>query len=149
MGVIWTHHQSEHLSKDANLPYSCDQCPKSFPLHSILASHIASTHDLKKCSQICDVCGKTIAGSKNKIKQHMLVHTGEKIKCTQCDITFSRPGSLRRHMQHQHNINPQRHFCDICGKSWNSRSALNEHRESHKTESEENLQQEGQLLTYN
>ena len=149
MGVIWTHHQSEHLSKDANLPYSCDQCPKSFPLHSILASHIASTHDLKKCSQICDVCGKTIAGSKNKIKQHMLVHTGEKIKCTQCDITFSRPGSLRRHMQHQHNINPQRHFCDICGKSWNSRSALNEHRESHKVESEENLQQEGQLLNYN
>ena len=71
MGVIWTHHQSEHLSKDANLPFNCDQCPKAFPLHSILASHIASTHELKKCSQICDVCGKTIAGSKNKIKQQV------------------------------------------------------------------------------
>ena len=140
MGVIWTHHQSEHLSKDANLPFNCDQCPKSFPLHSILASHIASTHDLKKCSQICDVCGKTIAGSKNKIKQHMLVHTGEKIKCSQCDITFSRPGSLRRHMQHQHNVS-NLHFCDICGKTWNTRSALNDHRESHKTESGENQQQ--------
>ena len=149
MGVIWTHHQSEHLSKDANLPFSCDQCSKSFPLHSILASHIASTHDLKKCSQICDVCGKTIAGSKNKIKQHMLVHTGEKIKCTECDITFSRPGSLRRHMQHQHNSSPQTHFCDVCGKGWNTRSALNEHRESHHKELEENSQDLGQPVIQN
>ena len=150
MGVIWTHHQGEHLSKDANLPFSCDQCPKSFPLHSILASHIASTHELKKCSQICDVCGKTIAGSKNKIKQHMLVHTGEKIKCSQCDITFSRPGSLRRHMQHQHQLQlkQQLHFCDVCGKGWKTRSALNTHLESHKTQSESN-QQEYMMNSYN
>ena len=143
MGVIWTHHQGEHLSKDANLPFSCDQCPKSFPLHSILASHIASTHELKKCSQICDVCGKTIAGSKNKIKQHMLVHTGEKIKCTQCDITFSRPGSLRRHMQHQHNTSRhQLYFCDVCGKGWKTRSVLNAHLESHKKEPEPEQQRQ-------
>ena len=81
----------------------------------------------------------------------MLVHTGEKIKCTQCDITFSRPGSLRRHMQHQHNASKfQLHFCDICGKGWKTRSALNVHLESHQTQPNQQQQQtEYMMQNYN
>ena len=66
----------------------------------------------------------------------MLVHSGQKIKCSQCDITFSRTGSLRRHMQHQHNTSKaELHFtCEICGKRWKTKSALQVHLQSHQNQ---------------
>lgn len=48
--------------------------------------------------------------------------------CTQCDETFTRRSSLRRHLDHAHNERARRRFqCHYCGKSYASQSYLSRH----------------------
>ena len=53
---------------------------------------------------VCDICGKNFS-SKSALKQHILIHSGEKpFKCNFCNKSFNDGSSMRRH---------RRNFCEL------------------------------------
>ena len=51
----------------------CPDCPKRFPMASVLKYHQEKAHQSK--SQICNICGKVVLKMKNHI---LMIHSGEK-----------------------------------------------------------------------
>uniref|UniRef100_A0A8C7KRF9 C2H2-type domain-containing protein n=1 Tax=Oncorhynchus kisutch TaxID=8019 RepID=A0A8C7KRF9_ONCKI len=77
-------------------PYVCPQCGQGFKIS--LKYHVRRKHTGEKpykCSD-CDKCFVT-SGARNA---HMVVHTGEKpYKCMECGISYSQSGNLTQHMR--------------------------------------------------
>ncbi|KAG5898651.1 hypothetical protein JTB14_005411 [Gonioctena quinquepunctata] len=65
----------------------------------------------------------------SKLKTHMAVHTGEKIKCEICSQMFSSSSNLRKHMKIIHS--GIRYPCDICEKSFTEKCKLKHHLSTH------------------
>jgi len=72
-------------------------------VHEIGIKPINSTFGMPS-SAVCDICGKNFS-SKSALKQHILIHTGEKpFKCNFCNKSFNDGSSMRRH---------RRNFCEL------------------------------------
>ena len=81
------------------------QGPSSLPLN--LPENITRpTHSPfgMPSNTVCDLCGKNFS-SKSALKQHILIHSGEKpFKCNFCNKSFNDGSSMRRH---------RRNFCEL------------------------------------
>ncbi|KAJ9580962.1 hypothetical protein L9F63_023860, partial [Diploptera punctata] len=61
---------------------------------------------------------------KESLKAHYKLHPGEKpFECNQCDETFSRYVSLKKHLK----THLEKYICDICGQQFCSQSSLIDH----------------------
>src|SRR6218665_176772 len=100
-------------------PFPCNKCNKSFKFKSDLGRHIAYHNKVERGEGIvCNIC-KSLYVNRHVLKQHMMIHTGEKpFKCTLCDKQFRLKTNLRYHVDN-HN-GKKRHLkelCTLCGKS--------------------------------
>ena len=116
----------------------CDYCCSKFKRKDKLARHYREVHHeenvnhhySRNSSQIkrliyhyaCDICGKKFK-RKEHVKQHKdLKHVplNQKKKtneCEKCELTFTKPGNLVRHVNTVHNWNPdEAHRCQSCGE---------------------------------
>ena len=137
-----------------DVPLQCTYCPKTFILQHNLDKHMDKKHinvDANKCS----ICNKTFNRT-NYLKQHMLIHTGEKpvkcpvcdktfrqkpeltrhlrvhtgekpYKCTECEEAYTEKIYLKRHMINAHNIGIKPFLCSMCPRSFLRKSELNGH----------------------
>ena len=72
-------------------------------IHEMATTPISSPFGMPT-SAVCDICGKNFS-SKSALKQHILIHTGEKpFKCNFCNKSFNDGSSMRRH---------RRNFCEL------------------------------------
>merc|ERR1719318_1469371 len=75
---------------------TCSTCGKVFPSASRLALHMNVHKDEKERPYKCDVCEKGFSAPAS-LKNHKLLHTGEKFKCEYCDYTAVQKGNLKSH----------------------------------------------------
>lgn len=76
---------------------------------------------------MCTVCGKSI--SAYNFKKHMIIHTGETIKCKICGKVVKNEESLRGHMvMHK----KQENICHICGKTFQYKGEYKNHVYQHR-----------------
>lgn len=137
-------------------PYKCDQCDKAFTQHSSLHAH-KFTHTDKptfSCDQCgatffrkdsfrshmkkhrsedewdkCEICDKRFK-SRKLLKDHMVVHTGERNhQCTVCEKSFGRRSSLRIHLSIHTGEKP--HVCAVCGRGFLQKHVLITHMKTH------------------
>ncbi|XP_071481635.1 uncharacterized protein [Diadema antillarum] len=80
-------------------PFRCKVCSRCFTQKSSLKRHMY-LHDPKHVYVLreqCKVCGKSV--SKDYMRVHMRVHTGEKpFQCKVCSRYFKQKSSLKQHM---------------------------------------------------
>ena len=75
---------------------TCATCGKMFPSAGRLALHMNVHKDEKERPYKCDVCEKGFSAPAS-LKNHKLLHTGEKFKCEYCDYTAVQKGNLKSH----------------------------------------------------
>uniref|UniRef100_A0A1E1WLF8 Protein krueppel n=1 Tax=Pectinophora gossypiella TaxID=13191 RepID=A0A1E1WLF8_PECGO len=78
--------------------------------------------DIKK-TEICEECGKSVRNLKEHALRHIPMKDRKRIKCKECDKTFSTYGSRYKHYRIKH-LGIKKH-CDICNKDVTD---LNTHR---------------------
>lgn len=132
----FTRHVNQHSSSRLN----CDKCKKSFTTKGALQSHQNLKHkDLPKNVFIlngrkylkCEQCSFTCRNERNKMEEHMRVHTGEKpFTCELCGKQFRTKALLRVHSRYVHE-GIKEHACDICGRCFSNKRYMEEHRRIH------------------
>ncbi|KMQ91082.1 putative zinc finger protein 846 [Lasius niger] len=123
-----TKSELESHMKMHSVPYSCNQCPRTFNHKGNYKRHLVSHLDpqgLYLPKYPCRHCGKRFPNNRT-LETHIRVHTGERpFKCQYCEKSFSQRGNLINHTRIH--SNPRSYTCEICGKSFNQRATLRDH----------------------
>ncbi len=131
----------EHVkSHSINQPtFSYPKCPKSCRSQLLLKRHINARHGSGNKEVECDVCHKVVlkrnlhdhklyahsntgrrktcskcGKSVHNISQHMRIHSADRLKCSQCNSSFSNKGNLAKHILHTHAQQGILKKCHVC-----------------------------------
>ncbi|XP_064814712.1 zinc finger protein 37-like [Oncorhynchus masou masou] len=125
----------EHLPiHDAERPFVCSQCCRTFTFKSNLTRHMRFHSDARP--YVCSQCGQGFKISAHlphdgpqsymSLKYHRLSHTGERpLSCPECPMTFARPHTLMVHRRQHTGETP--FSCQDCGKRFKQWCKLKEH----------------------
>lgn len=92
-----SHRKSMHSDVRA---YSCEQCDRSFKVHSTLAEHRRIHDAVPKFN--CNECGRSFRQA-NAYRMHMNLHTGNRpYKCRTCELSFSSTATRLSHEKSKH-----------------------------------------------
>lgn len=113
-------------------PYCCSSCDKKYKDQGSLKRHVDRNHTQRERNFICETCGKGFF-SKNDVKIHMRIHTGETpYSCNECPRQFTQVSAMLRHKRTHTGEKP--HKCSKCCKQFSTKDQLNYHQLSHSTE---------------
>ncbi|XP_028426300.1 zinc finger protein 37-like isoform X2 [Perca flavescens] len=94
---------------------------------------LAFSEDSVRANENTLECGKTLS-SPPTLKQHPLVHTSARHKCTQCNKTYKWRHHLKDHLFTHSRWTVRSFACSLCEKRFSSQSLLNVHLRHHSGE---------------
>merc|ERR1712029_232115 len=129
---VYTHWQNQHGDSIADLPVTCEFCPKRFLVKPLLRLHLHSAHPDKLGKEYgCSFCGKKM---KNTASLNMHEKTHSAVKSFHCDYCQYKSYSKEKkwaHMKRMHadelGIELKLHQCDFCGKEFKVKTNLKDH----------------------
>jgi len=115
--------------------HRCDQCGKVLGSAMTLRIHQRQIHQLT-CQQTCDGCGLQFARLDGLISHLRREHPHlvpdkyrrrlDELICKKCNLTFSRYGSLQRHIEARHGGVPK-YTCAMCSRRFRCRRYVMRH----------------------
>lgn len=134
------HSFTRHVHQHSSCRYECDMCKKTFNSENVLLEHRKNKHkEIPKNVFFvngrkylkCELCSFTCRNERNKMEEHLRVHTGEKpFTCEQCGKQFRTRALLRVHRRYVHD-GVKEHACDLCGRCFSNKRYMEEHRRIH------------------
>uniref|UniRef100_A0A671Y7S4 C2H2-type domain-containing protein n=1 Tax=Sparus aurata TaxID=8175 RepID=A0A671Y7S4_SPAAU len=87
-------HLYKHTGQE---PYLCDTCGKGWPTAHLLKLHMSQHTEGRPVHSCARFCSKAFRLN-SELKQHMIVHTGERpFPCPRCGKKFKKKCHLRQH----------------------------------------------------
>ena len=129
--LLRKHCKEKHPSE---IYFQCHICPKILKSKSYLNSHLKHCHNINDGKYECNICGH-IAKRPTLLEKHMKIHDEtdsafgrDELECVDCGKVFKSMLHLRSHSR----IHMDRKFlCDICAKSFSTKTKLRTHRMTH------------------
>ena len=139
-------HQSRHRPDGSII---CEHCTFIADTMSLMIEHYSDHHNItstaaprkRKNHHACSVC-KYLFYTEEIMEEHKKHHLEDgSIRCSECDVIFSKMKHLVDHMMLMHNIKlettyqrvrPYLNTCPVCGYMFESKEKLNEHRAHHR-----------------
>lgn len=121
---LWAHIGEVHVNENEAVP--CDKCHRKYPTDELLKIHVKKEHEYKFT---CRFCGAPCRSS-TRLRNHERRHTGEKpYACDQCPYKANFRTALEAHKARLHDpsLSQKKHMCDLCGKSFFTKTCLKEH----------------------
>ena len=120
--------------------FHCSKCTRQFTTKINLNNHelkhntvfpkvgvVPSKTTLRE-ALTCVTCAKTVKG-KTELKYHTRIHNGKKLQCNMCDLEYTNPRGLKRHLEVKHLVFQVNTLtCDLCHQEFKSRGKLVRHR---------------------
>ncbi|XP_010885895.2 zinc finger protein 658B isoform X1 [Esox lucius] len=135
-----------HLRRHGEGAIKCSICSKNFACNKELSGHLANKTgcgpmlrnriavippaDYKAVHLTCPDCLQQFT-SENKLKCHMVYHTGKGFSCSFCGRMFFESRQLDVHIR-SHTHRP--YLCDTCGKDFTCENDLKVHKHVHTSE---------------
>ena len=129
--MLEDHFDYMHTNKPKK--YRCKPCNKTFEQKKVYLEHNRRLHNKSDYKYVCDECGRGFF-VKGEFTCHRLSHTGVKpFACGVCNVArFATPGRLNAHLAKCGK--PLAFQCDLCGKHFSSKQAVDVHiAEAHAT----------------
>ncbi|KAL1403593.1 hypothetical protein pipiens_001775 [Culex pipiens pipiens] len=132
--------EQQMVSEEADRPFKCHLCHKSFNSETRLRSHVES-HSYpmgsmsneasgSELSSTCKICNKTFSHP-SYLTIHYRVHTGERpYQCKFCTSAFATSGNLKVHMRIHATQKVRPYKCNMCTKSFLHASNLSVHKKT-------------------
>ncbi|XP_065086584.1 zinc finger protein 391-like isoform X2 [Ochlerotatus camptorhynchus] len=112
-------HINTHLK-----PCKCNECGKGFPdKHTLKVHHIVKHTSSEEKQFKCEKCNRSFQ-TEQILRTHRRLH--DRVECPICKKSLSNVYTLKSHMSGVHN-DERKFICDVCGKDFKSREALNSH----------------------
>ncbi|CAH2008368.1 unnamed protein product [Acanthoscelides obtectus] len=112
-----------HMMNHTGAEFTCTKCDASFTNQLGLDNHILREHPEIATSVSCKIHKCTHCEYKTTyafyLANHMMKHTGAKLKCTKCDVSFRRKQCLDNHILQKHpaftsSVSCKIHECTHC-----------------------------------
>ncbi|XP_073789778.1 GDNF-inducible zinc finger protein 1 isoform X1 [Danio rerio] len=125
--------EAEKKVKKEIAKYTCEVCSRYFYYEKSYLKHLKVSHGVQTDTTLrCDICQQTFANRCNLKIHQRHVHSDERLfPCDVCNKTFKRKKDVTRHRRHVHEGGTDRHYCQECGKSLSSKTALTLHERTH------------------
>ncbi|XP_035788067.1 transcription factor grauzone-like isoform X2 [Anopheles albimanus] len=106
----------------------CKICNKSYKSSRYLALHMMKSHSKEEDRPFkCTKCRQSFH-KEHLLKAHQANHLSE--KCPICEKVVSSKYALKTHVAHMHG-NDGNHICDVCGKEFRTKQAMERHINEH------------------
>ncbi|XP_026314367.1 zinc finger protein 675-like isoform X2 [Hyposmocoma kahamanoa] len=120
---------TSHMNVHSN-DFICPSCGKSFVSDVRLQGHVMRSHNITDDDRTCKICIKTFSTRGRKDYHMKTVHTNSKLKCSECDETFSNRMLRLKHLAEIHKFEMPKYECNVCMKEFASRGCLLTHTKS-------------------
>lgn len=120
---------TSHMNVHSN-DFICPSCGKSFVSDVRLQGHVMRSHNITDDDRTCKICIKTFSTRGRKDYHMKTVHTNTKLKCSECEETFSNRMLRLKHLAEVHKFEMPKYECNICMKEFASRGCLLTHTKS-------------------
>ncbi|KPJ05348.1 Zinc finger protein 26 [Papilio xuthus] len=113
------------------ISYKCESCVLGFTRKDTFDQHMKKRHDkllILECFTLDPTDGATIAVSPDELSEHM--QSQHLVQCNQCGDKFKGKHTLRTHKIRIHGVQ-RNYICDICKKSFKTKSRLESHIVTH------------------
>ena len=117
---------NDHVRKYHFKEYPCNQCQNKYSSPFQLQRHMRiHTND----KYFCDKCNKTFTRFDN-LQRHECKSPILEVECDQCLKVYTNERQLSQHMTNYHEIDDERHICEICSEDFGNSFQYKKHKKS-------------------
>jgi hypothetical protein len=120
-----------HIDRDRR--YNCQYCDRSYIGMTSLTKHTALHGPNGELRHKCSCCTKFFATEAEQ-EAHQIAEHLPKLECSFCSKRFKDPEAQAAHIRFKHSEEKKKNkavfMCNMCGKNFNSRTAVSDHERS-------------------